>query len=292
MPTLRNLLNQASNLDSREALLLLAHATGKPESFIKTHETMEADDKTTKLFLDYISRRLNHEPVAYIVGSQPFCGLNFYVDSRVLIPRPETETLAEIVASDIGREVSGDKKIVVLDIGTGSGCIACSIAKRFGDALVIASDNSPATLSVVKYNDRMLSTGIKIIHSDLIGTQMQQELRKIFSAQESVTLFAVANLPYLPYRDADDMQKDVYGYEPKNALFANDDGMALIKKCIQQFKSLIFPYCKSDDEWALYFEIDPEQADKLKEFVKSVFEDKRIQIKKDLCGRDRFLIIS
>lgn len=291
MQSINELLNKAKELDPREADLLLAYAIGKPVAFIKTNAQESVDEVKAKKFESFVERRLKHEPIAYIMNYQPFCGCDFFVDENVLIPRPETETLVEIVTKDIKREEGGDKKITVVDIGTGSGCIACSIKKRFNRALVIASDCSPASLSVVKYNDRILSTALKIIHSNLFGTEIAQELESLLLKQKNVALYVTANLPYLPYFEAEGMQKDVINYEPKDALFADDEGMALIKKCIQQINEFLPPYSSTRLSWKLYFEIDPEQSKELRAFAKQVFDEAKIEIKKDLCGRDRFLLI-
>lgn len=285
------MLDKAMLPDPREAVLLLAHVMDRDEVIIKARLDDKVSAKQAKVFLQLAERRARHEPIAYLLRTQPFCGVNIMVNENVLIPRSETETLVEIVKADIRREVAGNKKNIIIDIGTGSGCIACTLKKNFPKAKVLASDYSPAALSVVKYNDKVLHTNLKIIHSDLLGIEIVQELNRIFSNRKSVAVYVVANLPYLPHSDADTMQKDVYSYEPKDALFADDDGMLLIKKCIQQFKVFISHYSARDINWKLYFEIDSRQANKLWGFAKQVFNDTNSEIKKDLCGRDRFLLI-
>jgi release factor glutamine methyltransferase len=292
MLVIKDLLNKAKDIDSREAILLLAFVLKKSQAFVIANQKETVSAIKAERFLKLVKRRIENEPIAYITGSQPFFGLDFKVNRRTLIPRPETETLVEKIISDMSREEGRKKNLALVDIGTGSGCIACSIAKSLPNATVIASDNSPTTLSVVKYNDINLSTGVKVIHSDLFDKKLSYEVAKIISRQKSVALFVVANLPYLPHSDISTVQKDVVDYEPKNALFADDDGMALIKKCIQQLQEFLLPYSQERVKWNLYFEIDPSQVNALKEFAQCQFKKIKIEIKKDLCGRDRFLIIS
>jgi release factor glutamine methyltransferase len=180
--------------------------------------------------------------------------------------------------------------LIVVDVGTGSGCIACSIKKNRPEAEVMASDNSPATLSVVKYNANKLSTGIEVIHSNLFDKKLSSAIARKISSKESVALFVIANLPYLPHSDMGTMQKDVILYEPKNALFADDDGMELIKKCIQQLKKFLTPYSIAKLSWYLYFEIDPRQVKYLKRFMRENFTNTKVKFEKDLCGKERFMI--
>jgi release factor glutamine methyltransferase len=292
MQKVKSLLKQAKQIDRREAILLMAHVLKVSQARIIAHEDLIVDEAKAKRYLSLIARRAKKEPIAYLVGYQPFFGLEFKVNNNTLIPRPETETLVEKIISDMNREQKRKKNLIVVDIGTGSGCIACSIKKKFDDAKVIASDSSPATLSVVKYNANKLSTAIKVIHSNLFDTKLQKVIAKNISLEEDGVLFVVANLPYLPYSDLDAMQKDVVNYEPKFALFANDDGMDLIKKCVQQLKKFLTPYSTSKLSWNLYFEIDPRQVKKLKLYIKENFSEARVKFEKDLCGRYRYMILT
>lgn len=297
--TIKELLETANDLDHRESILLLAKAINRPEAYVLAHKEAIVADAGKKRFLRFATARRKHKPIAYIVGNQPFLGYNFKVNGNVLIPRPETERLAEFVLDSISKiKKSGmskrgtndsKKTVVIVDVGTGSGCIACSLKKRVPDATVIASDLSPLALSVVKYNCNKLSTDIKIIHSNLFDKRLANELSKKIDSKESVALFIVANLPYLPYSDQGTMQKDVVRFEPKNALFAKEDGMYLIQKCIQQLKLFLLPYPKEKLFWELYFEIDPRQRTDLKKYLRQIFPKAKPLFLKDLCGRERFM---
>ncbi|MFZ6015813.1 MAG: peptide chain release factor N(5)-glutamine methyltransferase [Patescibacteria group bacterium] len=285
--TVNEALNAAKKSDRREAELLLAAATGKDRAFIKSHGDVVLKPGQVTKYNQFIKRRSAGEPIAYIVGFQPFCGWDFAVDQNVLIPRPETEQLVEIASVEIKQAIADGKKIVVADIGTGSGCIALTIATRFKDVNMIASDNSPATLSVVKHNCKKLSTeNVTVIQDDLFGKDVQESIRRYVESL-GAEVFVVANLPYLPYSDTDDMQKDVIDYEPHTALFADDDGMALNKKLLKQF----FEFRIQNSEFRVLLEMDPRQARDLSEYARRLWPKKKISVEKDLCGRDRFLII-
>jgi release factor glutamine methyltransferase len=315
--------NSAKGIDEKEAVLLLARAINKTEAHVLAHGDLNVPDKAEKRFKKMTAERMKNKPIAYILGSQPFCGLEFKVNKNVLIPRPETEELVEMAANQIlghssrsipctfpikpkvttpesksgrgnqtGRKKSLSREVIIVDIGTGSGCIACSLKKMFSNAIVMASDSSPATLSVVKHNDKKLSTGIKVIHSNLFSGQLLNAVSTEIKKLKRVDLHVIANLPYLPYSDKNDMQKDVVDYEPNHALFADDYGMALIKKCMQQLQKFTLPHSTNKLQWTLYFEIDPRQKNILRAYAKYLFIKSRVQIKKDLSGKDRFLIIT
>lgn len=320
---INDLLKQASKkIDRKEATLLLANVIRKDEAYILAHADRDADDKAEAKFNTSVNERANNKPIAYILGKQPFCGLEFKVNKHTLIPRPETEQLVHLVTANINKYLRSDStraarranernkivesvkgesrdeknrklnKVVIIDIGTGSGCIACSLKKQFEIATVIAGDISPAALSVVKHNDKKLSTGIKVIHSDLFSGALRQIAANTLKKLKRADLHIIANLPYLPCSDRNDMQKDVVDYEPSNALFADDDGMELIKKCMKQLFDFLYPHSPFKISWTLYFEMDPRQKYFLRSYAKSIFNKSQIQVKKDLSGRDRFIIIS
>ncbi len=292
MPLIKDALDAYTQLNIKDTLLLMAKAISKSKEYVLTHSDYKITQAQYRKFEVSASRRLKNEPMAYILGFQPFMGYDFKVNSSVLIPRPETESLAQMLVEDMNKPGADKRKMFAIDIGTGSGCIACYVKKIVPKANVIASDISPAALSVVKYNAKKLSTVLKIIHSNLLDEKLSEELKKCLSRKGGTSIFIAANLPYLPHSDAQHMQKDVIDYEPKIALFADDDGAYLIKKCIQQFKNFINQSVIQDNKWNFYFEIDPPQAETIKKFAKENFPSAKVEIKKDLCGRKRFLTIA
>ncbi len=286
-----------SGLERREAEDLLGCVLKKDRAFVMAHVQDELKPKEAIKFLDLCARRLKGEPFAYLVGFQPFLGCDFLVDKNTLIPRPETEGLAEraIERAKLAHQVRS--KAVIVDVGTGSGCIAISAALACPFATVIASDVSDGALRVARKNAKRLDAKITFVKDDLLGRKVG---RHIFGSRRHASdvrrqtsgLIIVSNPPYLPSSDKKTMPRDVVKYEPSKALFAGPDGTRLIVKLLKQIKS-IPTSCSmtSDIRPSALLEIDPSQSDKLKKLATELFPDKIVKIEPDLCGRERYLII-
>lgn len=170
-----------------------------------------------RLFEDLVRRRLAREPVAYITGHKEFWGLEFEVTPAVLIPRPETELIIEeSLAALPARDTVGR----IIDIGTGSGCLAIALAIEFSHANVLATDSSEAALDIAGRNcsRHNVTSRVSLIRTNLLdGVVEQADL-------------IVSNPPYVPQTDAPQLQPEVVRYEPHSALFAGDDGLAIIRR--------------------------------------------------------------
>jgi release factor glutamine methyltransferase len=170
-----------------------------------------------RLFEDLVRRRLAREPIAYITGHREFWGLEFEVTPAVLIPRPETEliieeALATMPARDTVRQI--------IDVGTGSGCLATALAIEFASAHVVATDSSAAALDVAQRNcsRHNVTNRVALVHTNLLD-----------GISQSAGLI-VSNPPYVPDADAPHLQPEVVRYEPSSALFAGDDGLDIIRR--------------------------------------------------------------
>lgn len=235
-----------------------------------------------------IARRLAGEPIAYLTGRKEFYGLNFFIDKNVLIPRPETELMVEEALKRITRNA---EFITLIDIGTGSGCIIISLAKRISDVgfqmsdfRLFAVDISKPTLAVAKKNAELHGTGnkIKFILGDLLKPVI---LNSKFLSNNS-KIIILANLPYLTPLQI--KSSPTVKYEPKKALDGGRDGLKYYKKLFRQVKQLI-----KSNAAAIYLlcEIDPGQAQKIKRLAQNELPKNKLQIKKDLSGRNRLAII-
>lgn len=220
-----------------------------------------------------LSRRVKEEPLAYILNSAPFHGRDFYVDNRVLIPRPETEDLLEIAL----RKIDHAKPMNVIDVGTGSGALAVSIALERPYAHVFATDISKNAIDVAKINAKKLGANIDFF----VGRLMHPELLK--HVGYDVPIAIVANLPYLPHADKSKMPKSVTAYEPDEALFADEEGMCLNSGLLAQASAICPAF--------ILLEFDPPQAKELRDFATALFPNATIRIHQDRCGRDRILEI-
>lgn len=200
-----------TRIDSLDAeLILLGVLQKKDRSFLVAHDDLEIDEKMVELE-EKVTRREKGEPLAYIFERKDFFSREFFVSREVLIPRPESEAIVEIVKKmDV-------KKI--LDVGTGSGCIAISLKLEKPEADVIGSDVSLSALNVAKKNAEKFQADVKFLQSDL--------LEKVEGKFDVI----VANLPYVDKRW--DWTKGIE-FEPELALYAEDGGLSLIKKLIMQ----------------------------------------------------------
>lgn len=215
--TLQDALKSAkTKISLLDAEILLSFVLEKDQAWILSHLDEEISVDENKKFQLLVERRGKHEPISYIKGYKEFFGRNFVVTPDVLIPRPETEILIDKLENE---------PLKVLDIGTGSGCIAITLKLEYPKLEVTASDISEKALELAKNNAKQLKADVKFIKSDLLNN-IKQDFDII-----------IANLPYLSQKDIDNSptSKDL-GFEPQTALLADDNGLALIKRLIDQTK--------------------------------------------------------
>lgn len=224
--------------------------------------------------LDFIVERLLHqEPVQYILGQADFHGLTFHVAPGVLIPRPETEELVDWVLEELGRL----KNATVLDVGTGSGCIAVSLAKTCPGAKVSALDVSPAALEIAHANAQAIGVEVNMLCGDILHPDGNDVLSK--SSWDII----VSNPPYICDSEAMGMSKNVLGFEPHEALFVPDDNPLLFYKAIADYSIR-----KLNPEGKLFVEINRAYADE----VMMLFSDTGfvgVELKKDMYDNNRMV---
>jgi release factor glutamine methyltransferase len=169
-----------------------------------------------RLFAPLVARRAAREPTSYIVGHREFWGLDIEVTRDVLIPRPETELIVEEALAVAPRLLTHR----IIDVGTGSGCLAVALAVEFPSARVIATDISPAALRVAERNAQrhQVSGRVSFVECDLLA------------GIEDHAQLIVSNPPYVPTGDVNTLQPEVAQYEPASALYAGDDGLAVIRR--------------------------------------------------------------
>ena len=211
---------------------------------------------------------LAHKPAQYIIGSSDFHGLTLKVDERVLIPRPETEELVELILSE-NRESS----LSILDIGTGSGAIALTLANSRPDWQITASDLSGDALSLATENAQSCGLSLTFIQSDC------------FEAISGNFDIIVSNPPYISEADKDEVGLNVLTSEPHMALFAEEDGYAVYRKIAEQAGDHLTKKGK------IYKEIGYKQGDGVSELLKKSFPQKRIRVLKDQFGKDRMVAV-
>ncbi len=217
-----------------DAQLLLSAALYKPREYLLAHSDQILSDAELIQINKWLQRRVKREPIAYILGHKEFYGRDFMVSPSVLIPRPESEAIIEIL-----KNLQPD---TIIDIGTGSGCLAISAKLELPASKVIATDISEDALQIARQNTNSLNAEITFVISDLLSGI------KEIKSDKPVAL--VANLPYV---DSSWEVSPGTKFEPSLALFANDDGLELIKKLILQASKTL----RKDDY--LILEADPRQ---------------------------------
>ena len=254
-----------------EAEILLAHALNTERIRLYIDFEKVVDKNTLETFKGSIKRRAKGEPSAYITGNKQFMSLNFSITKDVLIPRPETEMLVENVI-ELSKKIEG--KATILDIGTGSGAIAVSIAKYIDNSEVVATDFSGKALEVAASNAKKhgVENKIKFVNADLFPNEVQK-----FD-------IIVSNPPYIRTSDIKGLQKEIRDFEPLSALDGGTDGLTYYRKILEKSSE----YLKENG--AVILEISPELAKDIVSLAKSEFRSKEIKVIKDLNGLDRAVI--
>lgn len=217
---------------------------------------------------EILERLLKYEPIQYITGEARFHGMELKIKPGVLIPRPETEELVDII---IDRNKERDD-LRILDVCTGSGCIALALARNLPFSKVTAIDISPLAIEVARENSDLLKTKIKIVENDIFEWDTHEKYDII-----------VSNPPYVLDKEALHMEKNVLNYEPHEALFARDDNPLVF---YERISDLSLECLAENGE--LYFEINPLFADSLKKMLeKKGFSE--VSIIRDSYGKERFI---
>jgi release factor glutamine methyltransferase len=222
------------------AELLLLHVTGRDRTWIYSHSEELLSPAEIATFFALVDRRCQGEPTQHLTGRQEFWGLEFEVTPDVLIPRPETEHVVEVALDRLavrelraGRspKLSGES-VAIVDIGTGSGCIAMALAKELPSAIIYASDISAAALGVARRNAERLgfAARIRLLESHLFDAFLPLKFDLV-----------VSNLPYIGRREADSLPREVRDHEPELALYGGEEGYELFGALVAQAQSFLKP---------------------------------------------------
>lgn len=265
----------AAALDAGEArstvrLLLEDVAFASPVD-VMCHGERPLEPETVDLLLSMADRIAAGEPPQYVVGRARFCGVYLQVTPATLIPRPETEELVDII-TDRHR---GSRDLRVLDIGTGSGCIAIALSRALPFARVDACDISAEALEVARSNARGLRAAVDFFRCDILREPLPDS--PLYDV-------IVSNPPYIARSEAADMEQRVLRYEPHTALFVDDADPLLFYRAIARYaRAALRP------EGSLYFEINPLFATQLEQMLHAE-GFARVDVQRDYCGRQRFAI--
>jgi release factor glutamine methyltransferase len=282
-----------------ETELLLSFVLKKSKEFLYTHPETKLTPKQLKTFQTLANRRTKGEPIAYILGYKDFYGLRFKVTKDTLIPRPETEWIVDRAISlchsrshelkrglsgihnfwipdqvrDDTIEVRNDNNIEILDLGTGSGCIAISIKKHLKNSNITGVDISSKALTVAKYNSKKHKTKISFIKSDLFSKLKSKKFDII-----------IANLPYVPIQDYQKL-KDSLKYEPRSAITDNSNDFKVYEKFFKKVKNHL------NAQAIILLEIDPKAEKFITTFTKQFLPNYKPLFYKDLHKLIRYVEI-
>lgn len=239
-----------------------------PQSTFFLKDDVTLTPRQEMLLYSTIERLKKHEPIQYILGHCDFCGHTFKVTPDTLIPRPETSELVEWIA-----EEQKGSKVNILDIGTGSGCIAISLSCKLPGCNIVAWDISSGALAVAEENNRNNGSEVTFSQVDILAYQPQCEMFDII----------VSNPPYIKKNERKSMEANVLDWEPHTALFVPDNDPLLFYRAIAE-KALVM----LTPGGALYFEINRAHGADTVEMLQSLGY-RKTELRKDLAGNDRMI---
>jgi len=266
----RQRLRATSQTPWLDARLLAQHVTGLDASAVIAYGDATLDARRRHRLLELTERRAAGEPVAYLIGHKAFGGLEIAIDRRALVPRPETEELVNLCASQWS-----SRPVNIAEPGTGSGAIACALAHMLPNASITAGDRSEDALELAAHNVTELgfSEQVTLVHSDLLA-QFPDEIYDV----------VIANLPYVASKDIAHLEVAVREYEPELALAGGEDGLDVYRRLLAQAPARVH------ECGALYLECSPGNARTLRQLVAAAFPHGRTHVHADLAGLDRIVV--
>ena len=247
--------------------IIVTELLGIKESIYFLKDPVALTNNQQSMLDDALKRLKEYTPIQHILGYEEFCELRFKVAPEVLIPRPETSELVEWIKSET------TKGAHILDIGTGSGCIAISLAKNIPDSNVTAWDISPEALSIAKENNTLNGTNVKFAQVDILSNNTPQQIFDVI----------VSNPPYIKEVEKKDMHANVLNWEPHTALFVPDNDPLLFYRTIAKKAQTMLV-----EGGKLYFEINRAYGKETCQML-SNFGYKRIELRKDFADNDRMI---
>ncbi len=304
-----------SKIDYLDLEMIISHVIKKTRSFILAHPEYELTAMQLKKTESFLKRRIKYEPLAYILGYKEFYGLEFKVNKNVLVPRPETELIIDEVLKSLTPSIplispsrleneaegtkekppldkGGYKSTMIIDVGTGSGCIITTLAKLApfnkggaGDFEFFAIDISPKALMIAKQNAKKhnVSNKLKFFKGNLLEPILKNKKLKI----ENCKLIITANLPYLTPKQI--KESPTIKREPRLALVAGHDGLKYYKKLIGQIRQL--KNLRPDTHITIFCEIDHTQTGNFKKLIKKELPGAGTEVLKDMHCLDRLVRI-
>ncbi|MBQ2655943.1 MAG: peptide chain release factor N(5)-glutamine methyltransferase [Erysipelotrichaceae bacterium] len=234
----------------------------------------EVNPDVYELFTKGMERIMNNEPMNYVLGYSYFYGYRFVVNDGVLIPRPETEELVGLILGKYDEYFNG-KSIDLCDVGTGSGAIAIALKKEEDRLNVYASDISEDALKVARLNAQNNDAKVEFFQGSMLEPFIERDIK---------VDILVSNPPYI--KTVETIEASVYDYEPHVALFGGEDGLKFYREILQNAHKVLKP------KGFIFFEMGYDLKDSLSALVKEYYPESRIEVYKDINGKDRMMMIA
>jgi release factor glutamine methyltransferase len=253
------------------AEILLAHALKLRRLDLYMRTDQPCSTKEREAFRELVKRRSKGEPAQYIVGQAEFWSLSFKVDARVLVPRADTEVLVEEAVSFLKARHPKGEGLRVLDLCTGSGCVAIALRKELPGLVIVAVEKDPGALEVAKLNIEQLKQPVELLLGDLYEPVSGQAFDLI-----------VSNPPYIPTADIAGLSREVSLFEPKLALDGGRDGLDVARRIYADAKKYLTP------NGACLIEIDPDQGSEAKQIA--TLAGFTVKLRRDYESRERVVV--
>ena len=272
----RSQLRHTSHTPQLDARLLLQHILSVSHTYLIAHDDEQLTAAQAQQYHTLVGRARQKEPIPYLIGQAPFYGLDFLVTPSVLIPRPETEQLvnAALAWAEARHSLPPDRSLRIVDVGTGSGCIAVVLARQLPYAHVDAVDISAGALAIARQNARRLAPGRIHFHQGQLLAPIQRQPDLI-----------AANLPYVGDEEWTALDDGVKLYEPVLALKGGFGGLELVQELLQQAMSSL------NTGGAIFLEVGWQQGPAARRLAESYFPEAQIEVIPDYAGHDRIVAI-
>ncbi|MCR6098571.1 peptide chain release factor N(5)-glutamine methyltransferase [Salipaludibacillus agaradhaerens] len=272
---------QQHNYEGTIGHILLMHHTGWSRTRMLTEQQTVLSSDLFAVFQHDVRRAASGIPVQHITGREIFYDRHYHVNNHVLIPRPETEELVRALLATIDNHKhlfgkNEDETLTIVDVGTGSGIIAITMALELPNSHVFASDISAEALVVAKENARDLGAGVTYIHGDLLLPFIEKGFKSDV---------IISNPPYIPIGDKERMKENVKDHEPLGALFAGEDGLDIYRRLVNQIPRVL------SHPGIVALEIGYNQGDAVTELLQQVLPlDTYIEVINDINGNERIVL--
>ncbi|HWO94846.1 MAG TPA: peptide chain release factor N(5)-glutamine methyltransferase [Bacillus sp. (in: firmicutes)] len=262
-----------ANRDENAGELLLRHHLKMSRSMLFSSMQEQLDEDIKQKFIEDIHAHASGIPVQYIIGYEEFYGRTFRVNEEVLIPRPETEELVEGVIQR-SKNLFREEPFELVDVGTGSGAIAVTLALELPNAIVTATDIAQPSLDVASSNAKALRANVTFIHGDLLQPLIQQGKK---------VAVVVSNPPYIPDGDIDILSPVVKEHEPMRALFGGEDGLDFYRRFMEELPLVM------EEKGVIAFEVGAGQAHTVASMLEKAFPQAEVEVVYDINGKDRMV---